>query len=59
NLSKIESRPSKERRWEYLFFVDFKGHAQDKLIKGLLSKLNKDCVYLKVLGSYPEGKLSK
>jgi len=59
NLSKIESRPSKERPWEYLFFVDFKGHSQDKVIKSLLSKLDKSCIYLKVLGSYPEGKLSK
>jgi len=55
NLTKIESRPSKERPWEYLFFVDFKGHAQDKVIKSLLSKLDKSCVYLKVLGSYPAG----
>jgi len=55
NLTKIESRPSKERPWEYLFFVDFKGHAQDKVIKSLLSKLDKSCIYLKVLGSYPAG----
>ncbi len=55
NLSKIESRPSKERPWEYLFFVDFKGHSQDKTIKSLLKKLDKSCIYLKVLGSYPAG----
>ncbi len=55
NLSKIESRPSKERPWEYLFFVDFKGHSQDKTIKSLLKKLDKSCIYLKVLGSYPTG----
>ncbi|MGB3364358.1 MAG: prephenate dehydratase [Thermodesulfobacteriota bacterium] len=55
NLSKIESRPSKERPWEYLFFVDFKGHFQDKTIKSLLKKLDKSCIYLKVLGSYPTG----
>lgn len=56
NLTKIESRPSKERPWEYLFFVDFKGHMKDKLIKALLSKLSRNCVNLKVLGSYPIGK---
>jgi len=56
NLTKIESRPSKDRSWEYLFFVDFKGHAEDKLIKSLLKKLDKGCIYLKVLGSYPAGK---
>ncbi len=55
NLSKIESRPSKERPWEYLFFVDFKGHAEDKVIKSLLKKLDRNCIYLKVLGSYPAG----
>ena len=55
NLTKIESRPSKERPWEYLFFVDFKGHAQDKVIKSLLKKLDKNCMFLKVMGSYPAG----
>ncbi len=55
NLTKIESRPSKERPWEYLFFVDFEGHREDKLIKSLLSKVAKKCVFLKILGSYPAG----
>lgn len=58
NLTKIESRPSKDRPWEYLFFVDFKGHSEDKVIKSLLRKLDKSCIYLKVLGSYPAGTLS-
>jgi len=58
NLSKIESRPSKERPWEYLFFVDFRGHSEDKIIKALLKKLDKSCIYLKVLGSYPAGTLT-
>jgi len=57
NLTKIESRPSKERPWEYLFFVDFKGHSEDKVIKSLLKKLDRSCIYLKVLGSYPAGDL--
>ena len=56
NLTKIESRPSKERPWEYLFFVDFEGHAEDAKIRKLLSKVRKSSVYLKVLGSYPAGK---
>ncbi len=55
NLTKIESRPSKERPWEYLFFVDFKGHREDRVIKELLSKVANRCVFLKVLGSYPSG----
>jgi chorismate mutase/prephenate dehydratase len=56
NLTKIESRPSKERPWEYLFFVDFKGHREDKAIKSLVDRVAKHCVYLKVLGSYPIGR---
>ena len=56
NLTKIESRPSKERPWEYVFFVDFEGHAQGEKIGGLLSKVRQNCVFLRVLGSYPMGK---
>jgi len=56
NLSKIESRPSKERPWEYLFFVDFEGHAEDVNIKRLLAIVRRNSVYLKILGSYPAGK---
>ena len=55
DLTKIESRPSKERPWEYLFFADFRGHKEDATIRPLLSKLSKNCIYLKVLGSYPVG----
>lgn len=55
NLTKIESRPSKDRPWEYLFFVDFKGHSNDKIISSLLKKLDKSCMFLKVMGSYPAG----
>ncbi len=55
NLTKIESRPYKDRPWEYLFFVDFKGHSNDKVIKSLLKKLDKNCMFMKVLGSYPAG----
>ena len=55
NLTKIESRPSKERPWEYLFFVDFEGHAEDQGIKKILSKVRRSSLYLKILGSYPAG----
>jgi chorismate mutase/prephenate dehydratase len=53
NLTKIESRPSKERPWEYVFFVDFEGHAYSEKTGVLLSKVKESCVFLKVLGSYP------
>jgi len=56
NLTKIESRPSKERPWEYLFFVDFVGHREERHIRTLLDKVAKNCVYMKVLGSYPMGR---
>lgn len=53
NLTKIESRPSKKRAWDYYFFVDFEGHRMDKNVKKALSQLEDMCKYLKILGSYP------
>ncbi len=55
NLTKIESRPSRERPWEYVFFVDFKGHFEEKKVVSLLKDVEKNCIFLKVLGSYPIG----
>jgi len=55
NLTKIESRPSKKKAWDYLFFVDFKGHYKDNNAKKALSELEEKCKFLKVLGSYPIG----
>jgi chorismate mutase / prephenate dehydratase len=54
NLTKIESRPSKKRAWDYYFFVDFEGHAQEEKVKKTLAQLEGMCNYLKILGSYPE-----
>ncbi len=53
NLTKIESRPSKRKPWEYYFFVDMKGHIEDKDVKKAIHELEKNCSYLKTLGSYP------
>ena len=53
NLTKIESRPSKKKPWQYYFFVDLQGHCQDKKVVEALDSLEKDCQYLKILGSYP------
>jgi len=55
NLTKIESRPSKKKAWEYYFFVDILGHQDDYKIKRALSELERKCSYLKILGSYPIG----
>lgn len=53
NLTKIESRPTKKRAWEYVFFIDLQGHASDPRVKQVLDDLRTHAVFLKVLGSYP------
>ena len=55
NLTKIESRPSKRKVWEYYFFVDITGHSENKNVKNALAELEKHCSFLKILGSYPVG----
>lgn len=55
NLTKIESRPTKKKAWEYIFFVDFVGHVDDRNVKKALFELEKHCSMLKILGSYPIG----
>jgi chorismate mutase / prephenate dehydratase len=53
NLSKIESRPSKKRPWDYFFFIDVTGHFEDPAMKAALGELTKFCPTVKWLGSYP------
>ena len=53
NMTKIESRPSKRKAWEYYFFVDCDGHAQEQKVAKAISELTKHCAFVKVLGSYP------
>jgi len=55
NLTKIESRPSKEKLGNYLFFVDLEGHRTDELIRYILNIIRSKVGYIKVLGSYPKG----
>ena len=54
NLTKIESRPSKKKAWDYYFFVDCEGHQNDPRVARALSQLEGMCKFLKILGSYPE-----
>ena len=54
NLTKIESRPSKKRAWDYYFFVDCQGHQQDPKVARALSQLEGMCKFMKILGSYPD-----
>lgn len=53
NMTKIESRPRRNRPWHYLFYVDFEGHEEDETIKQALLGILKHASFLKVLGSYP------
>ena len=53
NLTKIESRPIKDKPWEYVFFLDFEGHATDLHTHEAVSELKKKVLFLKLLGSYP------
>lgn len=55
NLTKIESRPLKRKPWEYLFYLDFKGHGDEPKVRKVIQELEKNCAFLKVLGSYPRG----
>jgi chorismate mutase/prephenate dehydratase len=53
NLTWIESFPSAEAKGEYIFFVEFEGHAEDPKVKKTLSGLEGHCEKLSVLGSFP------
>ena len=53
NLTKIESRPSKRRAWEYFFFIDCDGHVEDRKVAKAIELLEQQCSFVKVLGSYP------
>ncbi len=53
NMTKIESRPSKRKAWEYFFFIDFDGHYEDPKVVKTLSELSQHCNFVKVLGSFP------
>jgi len=53
NMTKIESRPSKRKAWEYFFFIDCDGHAQDMKVAKAIQLLGRHCNFVKVLGSYP------
>jgi chorismate mutase/prephenate dehydratase len=56
NLTKVETRPTRKTPWEYHFYIDFEGHRQDPVIRETLESVEKACLFLKVLGSYPKAK---
>jgi len=53
SMTKIESRPSRRKAWEYIFFVDFEGHQREVRIRRTIEELKSRCLFMKVLGSYP------
>jgi len=56
NLTKIESRPTRQKPWEYNFYLDFEGHRQDKVSQEALDSLENTSLFVKVLGSYPKSR---
>lgn len=53
SMTKLESRPSKQGLWDYIFFVDIEGHQNDVQVKAALQECQQRASLLKVLGSYP------
>jgi len=58
NLTKIESRPTRQKPWEYNFYLDFEGHREDECPREALLKLEDYALFVKVLGSYPKAAAS-
>jgi len=56
NLTRIESRPSRERPWDYVFLADLEGHREDAAIARGLARLRTKCLLVKHLGSYPKAR---
>jgi len=56
NLTKLESRPTRQKPWDYNFYLDFEGHREDKASQEALEYLEETSLFVKVLGSYPKAK---
>ncbi|HVY66872.1 MAG TPA: prephenate dehydratase [Gammaproteobacteria bacterium] len=57
NMTRIESRPSRKRKWDYVFFVDLDGHAEDPPVRKALDAIKSQASLFKVLGAYPKAVL--
>jgi chorismate mutase/prephenate dehydratase len=57
NMTRIESRPSRRRKWDYVFFVDLDGHADDAPLRAALAEIESKATLFKVLGAYPKAVL--
>jgi chorismate mutase/prephenate dehydratase len=56
-MTRIESRPSRRRKWDYVFFIDVEGHAEDRNVAKALAALKSHASLFKLLGSYPRAVL--
>jgi chorismate mutase/prephenate dehydratase len=56
-MTRIESRPSRKRKWDYVFFIDVEGHVSDPPLSKALASLQKHASLFKILGSYPRAVL--
>ena len=52
-MTRIESRPSQKRKWDYVFFIDIEGHVEDANVAAAMADLKQRASLLRVLGSYP------
>jgi chorismate mutase/prephenate dehydratase len=57
NMTRIESRPSRRRKWDYVFFVDVDGHAEEPVMKEALAEVERQASLFRVLGAYPRAVL--
>ncbi len=53
SMTRFESRPARTGQWEYYFYIDLQGHAQEPHVAAALAELRTLCAYFKLLGSYP------
>lgn len=54
NMTRIESRPTRRKAWEYIFFIDLDGGMQEQKVKRALARLRGQATFFRVLGSYPQ-----
>lgn len=57
DMTRLESRPSRNSKWSYVFFIDLIGHIEDQPVAGVLEELSSSVAELKILGSYPRAVL--
>ena len=59
NMKRIESRPSRQGRWDYVFFIDIEGHVEQDNVREALAELEAEARMIKILGSYPRAILGR